>query len=159
MKHQEKHSSYKGKISAQSWKLGWQLNANQNSFINLFQFYLFFYFTILYWFCHILTWICHGCTCVPILNPLPPPSPSPPSGLSQCTSPEHAVSCIEPGLAIHFTYDNIHVSMLFSQIIPPFPSPTESISLFFTSVFLLLSHIQDHCYHLSKFHIFVLILY
>ena len=32
----------------------------------------------------------------PILNP--PPSPYHPSGLSQCTSPKHPVSCIEPGL-------------------------------------------------------------
>ena len=70
----------------------------------------------------------------PILNPLPPPSSSHPSGLSQCTSPEHPVSCIEPGLAICFIYGNIYVSMLFSQIIPPSPSPTESKSLFFTSV-------------------------
>ena len=50
-----------------------------------------------------------------ILNLLPPPSPSHPSGSSQCTSPEHPVSCIESGLVIYFTYDNIHVSMLFSQ--------------------------------------------
>ena len=33
---------------------------------------------------------------------------------SQCTSPKHPVSCIEPGLAIHFIYDIIHVSMPFS---------------------------------------------
>ena len=44
----------------------------------------------------------------PILHP---PSPSHPSGSSQYTSPEHPVSCIEPGLAICFTYDNLHVSM------------------------------------------------
>ena len=88
-------------------------------------------------FCHTLTWISHGCTCVP-----PWPSlPIHPSGSSQCSSPEHAVSCIKPGLAICFTYDKIHVSMLFSQIIPPSPSPTESKSLFFTSVSLLLSRI------------------
>ena len=61
-----------------------------------------------------------------ILNPLSPPSPYHPSGLSQCTSPKHPVSCIEPGLAICFIYDIIHVSMPFSQIIPPLPSPTES---------------------------------
>ena len=79
--------------------------------------------------------------CSPSLNPLPPPSPSHPSGSSQCTSPEHPVSCIEPGLAICFTYDNIYVSMLFSQIIPPSPSPTESKSMFGTSVSLLLSRI------------------
>ena len=64
----------------------------------------------------------------PILNLLPTPSPSHPSGSSQCTSPEHLVSCIEPGLAIYFIYDNIHISMLFSQIIPLLPSPTESKS-------------------------------
>ena len=63
----------------------------------------------------------------PILNPAPPPpSSSQASGSSQCTNPEHPVSCIGPGLAIYFTYDNIHVSMLFSQVIPPSPSPTES---------------------------------
>ena len=44
---------------------------------------------------------------------------------SQCTSPEHPVSCIEPGLVICFTYDNIHVSVLSSQIIPPSSSHTE----------------------------------
>ena len=59
----------------------------------------------------------------PILNPLPPPSPYHPSGSSQCTSPSHPVSCIEPGLVIHFIYDIIHVSMPFSQIIPPLPLP------------------------------------
>ena len=42
----------------------------------------------------------------PSWMPLPPPSPSHPSGSSQCTSPERLVSCIEPGLAICFTYDN-----------------------------------------------------
>ena len=30
---------------------------------------------------------------------LSPPSPNHPSGSSQCTSPKHPVSCIEPGLA------------------------------------------------------------
>ncbi|KAB0341577.1 hypothetical protein FD754_018503, partial [Muntiacus muntjak] len=36
------------------------------------------------------------------------------------------ISCIQPGLVICFTLDNIHVSMLFSRNIPPSPSPTES---------------------------------
>ena len=57
----------------------------------------------------------------PILNPLPPPSPYHPSGLSQCTSPKHPVSCIEPGLVICLLYDITHVSMPFSQIIPHLP--------------------------------------
>ena len=93
-----------------------------------------------------------------ILNPpFPYPSPSYLSGSSQCTSPEHPASCIEPGLAIYFTYDSIHVSMLFSQIIPPLPSPTESNRLFFTSVSILLSRIQGHRYHLPKFHMYALV--
>ena len=33
-------------------------------------------------------------------TPLPPPSPYHPSGSSQCTSPKHPVSCIEPRLEI-----------------------------------------------------------
>ena len=88
-------------------------------------------------------------------TPLPPPSPYHLSGLSQCTSPKHPVSCIEPRLAIHFLYGSIHVSVPFSQIIPPSPSPSESKSLFFTSVSLLLSRIQSYHYHLSKFHIYM----
>ena len=64
--------------------------------------------------------------CSPSWTLLLPHSPSNPSGSSQCTSLEHPVSCIEPGLEIYFTYDNIHVSMLFSQIILLSPSPTES---------------------------------
>ena len=97
------------------------------------------YFTILYFFLLVLPYINMNppqvCTC----TPLPPPSTYHPSGSSQCTSPKHPVSCIEPGLTIHFIYDIIHVSMPFSQIIPPSPSPTESKRLFYTSVSLLLS--------------------
>ena len=36
-------------------------------------------------------------------------------------------------------------------------SPTESKRLFYTSVSLLLSHIQGYPYHLSKFHIYALV--
>ena len=95
-------------------------------------------------------------TCSPSWMPLPPPSLYHPSGSSQCTSPKHPVSCIESGLAICFIYDIIHVSIPFSQIIPPLPLPQTpkdcSIHLC-----LLLSRIQGYHYHLSKFHIFALV--
>ena len=96
---------------------------------------------------HIFPILIPSSTSLPILSP----------GSSQCTSPEHPVSCIEPGLVIRFTYDNIHISVPFSQIIRPLPSPTESKRLFYTSVSLLLSCIQGYHYHLSKFHIYALV--
>ena len=117
-------------------------------FFNFLKIYFFLfnweanYFTILWWFLPYIhmnqLWVY---MCSPYWTSLPLPFPSHPSGSSQCTSPEQPVSCIKPGLVIYFTYDNIHVSMLFSQIMQPWPSPTESNSLFFTSVSLLLSRI------------------
>ena len=93
---------------------------------------------------------------IPISLPtsLPIPSLWVPSPMHQ---PQALVSCIQPGLAICFTLDNIHVSTLFSQIIPPLPSPIESKNLFCTSVSLFLSCILGYCYHLSKFHIYALV--
>ena len=74
----------------------------------------------------------------PILNP---PSHLPPCtiplGHPRAPAPKQPVSCIELGLAIRFLYDIIHVSMPFSQIVPPSPSPTESKRLFYTSVSLV----------------------
>ena len=92
-------------------------------------------------FCHTLTWISHGFTCIP--HPDPPPTSL--STRSLWVLPVHQaralVSCIQPGLVVCFTLDNIHVSMLFSRNIPPSPSPTESKSLFCTSVSLFLFYI------------------
>ena len=51
----------------------------------------------------------------PILKPPPTSLPSHPSGSSQCTSPEHPVSCIEPGLAICFTYNTRFNAILSNQ--------------------------------------------
>ena len=97
--------------------------------------------------------------CSPSWTLLPPPSPYHPSGSSQCTTHKHPVLCIEPGLATRFIHGILHVSMPFFQIFPPSPSPTESIRLFYTSVSLLLSRTPGYCYHLSKFHIYVLLYY
>ena len=126
-----------------------------------FLFIFYFYFILLYNTVLVLPYI--------VMNPpwvytssqswihLPPPTPYHLSGSSPCTSPKHPVSCIEHRLALRFLHDSIHVSMPFSQIIPPSPSPSESKSPFYTSVSLLLSCIQGHHYHLSKFHIYVLV--
>ena len=74
--------------------------------------------------------------------PIPIPSPTSLSTQSLWVFPVHQVralvSCIQPGLVISFTLDDIHVSMLFSWNIPPSPSTTESKSLFYTSVSLFL---------------------
>ena len=65
----------------------------------MFFFLFFFPFIFISWrlitlqycsgFWHISTWISYGFMCSPSQSPLPPPSPSYPSGSSQCTSPEH----------------------------------------------------------------------
>ena len=76
-------------------------------------------------------------------TPFPPPSPQHPSGSSPCTSPKHAVSCIGHRLVIRFLHDSIHVSMPFSQIIPPSPSPSESKSPLYISVTPTLKTVTD----------------
>ena len=91
----------------------------------------------------------------PILNPSPTSLPVPFLWFIPVHQPQ--ASCIEPGLAIRSLYDIIHVSMPFSQIIPPSPSSTESKTLFYTSLSLLFSRIQGYHYHLSKFHIYALV--
>ena len=93
----------------------------------------------------------------PILNPPPTSFPISSCTVIQCTSPKHPVSCIEPGLVIHFTYEYLHVSMPFSHIILPSPSPTESQK---TVLYICVSFAVSHtgcCYHLSKFHIYALV--
>ena len=158
------------KLSFQVNEYIWALNSSAKSctcihaqLLSCFFFFLLFIylFILLYNIALVLSYIDMNppwvYMCSPSWTSLPPPSPSHPSGSSQCTSPEHPVSRIEPGLAIRFTYDIIHVSVPFPQIIPPSPSPTETKRLFYTSVYLLLSHIQGYHYHLFKFHIYVLV--
>ena len=93
----------------------------------------FFFFFFCSGFCHTLKWNSHGFTCVPH----PDPASHLPLHLLPLGFPSGRalVSCIQPGLVICFTLDNIHVSMLFSWNIPPSPSPTESKRLFYKSVF------------------------
>ena len=92
-------------------------------------------------FCHTLTWVSYGCTCVPTSQTTSHHLPHP-SGLSQHAGFECPISCIKLGPVICFTYGNIHVSILFSQITPPSSSPPESKSLFCTSISLAILHIE-----------------
>ena len=85
-------------------------------------------------------------TCSPSWTPLPPPSPYHPSGSSQCTSPKLPVSCIEPGPAIHFLYDIIHVLMAFSQIIPHSLSHRVQKTVLYLCVSFAVSHIGTYCF-------------
>ena len=57
-----------------------------------------------------------GVHVIPILKPPATSLPIPSRWLPQCTGSECPVSCIELGRVIYFTYGNIHVSMLLSQI-------------------------------------------
>ena len=110
----------------------------------------------MYWFCIHQHESAMGVHVFPILNPPPnfPPCTIP---LGHPSAPALSILYPDPGLAIRFLYDIIHVSMSFSQIMPPFPSPTEFKRLFYACVSLLLSRIQGYSYHLSKFHIYVLV--
>ena len=73
--------------------------------------------------------------------PLPHPSPSYPSRLSQSTVelPESYCKC---PLAICFKYGSVYVSMLFSPFVPPSPPPPPTVSPSLVSV---------HCCPASSF--------
>ena len=137
------------------WILKFTCQVCKISFFN----YFYFYFILLYNTVLVLSYIDRNPPWVYMSSqtwtPLPPPTPYHLSGSSPCTSPKHPVSGIEHRLVIHFLHDSIRVSMPFSQII--LPSTSQSKSPLCTSVSLLLSHIQGHHYHLSKFHTYVLV--
>ena len=130
---------------------------------NFIFFYFYFYFILLYNTVLVLPYIDMNPPRVYISSesriPFPPPTPYHLSGSSPCTSPKHPVSCIEHRLALRFLHDSIHVSKPFSQIILPSPSPSESKSPFYISVSLLLSRIRGHHYHLSKYILYIFLIY
>ena len=115
---------------------------------------LFFYFTILYWFCHTLTWIHHRCTWVP--NP-EPPSHHPPHIISLGHPSAPAPSMLYPASDIDWQFVSYMIVYMFQCHSPksshplPLPQSPKVCSL----------HLCLFCwgyhYHLSKFHIYVLV--
>ena len=124
------------------------------SFLNVEFFFLILFYFLTLQYCIGFAIYQHEST---ILNPPPSSLPIPSLWVVPVDQPQASSIVHRPGLATRFIYDIIHVSMPFSQIIPPSPSPTESKRLFYTSVPLLLARIQGYHYHISKFHIYVLV--
>ena len=100
-------------------------------FLNCPFFFLFFYWgkIALQYFIDLYqtsTWISHRYTYVPsFLNPPSPSSnPSHFSKLSQISELSSLYYTANTHLLSIFTYGNVLVSMLFSQFVPPFPSPS-----------------------------------
>ena len=125
---------------------------------NLFRFYFFiFYFTILYWFCHTSTWIRHNCTHVP--NP-EPPFHLPPHTISLGHPSAPAPSIMYPASNLDWWFVSYMILYMFQSHSPksshplPLPQSPKDCSI---HVSLLLSHVQGYHYHLSKFHIYVLV--
>ena len=90
----------------------------------------------------------------------PPPPPPVPSFRVVPVYQLWLFSCIKLGLVMYFTYGNIDVSMLFSQIIPPSSSPTESKSPFLIlCLFCCLEYRVIVTIFLNYIYIYVNILY
>ena len=79
-------------------------------------------------------------TCSPSWTPLLPPALYHPSVSSQCTSPRHPVSCIEPGLVIHFLYDITR----FNAIFPNHPTLSLSLRVQQTVLYICVSFAVSH---------------
>ena len=121
-------------------------------------FILFFYFTILYWFCHTLAWILHECTCVP--HPEPPSHlPPHPIPLGHPSAP--APSTLSHASNLDWRFISHVVIYMFQCHSPisscPCPLPQCPKDCSVHLCLFLLSHIQGYHYHLSKFHIYVLV--
>ena len=113
------------------WKMR-ELDWMFSLFFNLFIYFHWRIITLLWCF---LPYISMN-TCVPSV-PKPPPTSLPTPSLQVATSFGYPASYIKLALVMYFTYGNVYVSIIFSQIIPPSPPPTEPKNLFFTSVFPL----------------------
>ena len=133
-------------IYRESWEESENLTSCNLTLCNFILFFVCFFlfkknFNSLNWFCHTYTCIHHRYTRVP--------HPEHPSYLPPHTIPlghpsTPAPSILYPASNLDWqfvSYMIVYVSMPFSQIIPPSPSPTESKRPFYTSVSLFaISH-------------------
>ena len=153
------------RIQRHPWQLCMHVGGEGRQIILFFFFELilficvFICFTLQYCICFAIHWheSTMGIHVFPFLCTPPTSLTIPPLRVIPVHQPRAPCIMHWPGLVTRFTYDNMHVSMPFSQIISPSPSPTVSKRLFYTSVSLLLSYIQGYHYHLSKFHIYALL--
>ena len=115
---------------------------------------LFFFFTLFFKFYFLTLQYCIGFAIYqhesatgihvfPILNPLPSSLPIPSLWVIPVHQPQASSILHWTWTGDSFIYDIIHVSIPFSQIIPPSSFPTESKILFYTSVSLLLSLLYE----------------
>ena len=98
-------------------------------------------------------------TCSPSWTPTP--SHLPPRTIPLVRPNASAPSILYPASNLDWQFISYMILYMFQCHSPkssPTP-PTESKRLFYTSVSFLLSRIQGYCYHLSKFHICISILY
>ena len=110
-------------------------------------------------FCHTLTWISHGCTCAPHPEPH---SHLPPHRIPQGHARAPALSTLSDASNLDWRYVSHMVIYMFQcysvksshPLLLPLSPKVCSLHLC-----LLLSRIQGYHYHLSKFHIYVLIYY
>ena len=111
-------STISGTSSGKMQKLGWLSRQRKNHLET--SFFLINLFILLYNIVLVLPYIDLNLPwvyiCSPSWTPVPPPSPSHPSGSSQCTSPEHPVSCIKPGLAIHRNFF-VYISCILNGMV------------------------------------------
>ena len=129
-------------------------HSSLGSSLIFFLYFTLFSSTILYWFCHTSTWIHHGCTLVS--------NPEPPSLLPPHTIPLGHPSAPAPSILYpaSWWFVSYMILYMFQCHSPKSSHPLllpESKSLFYASVSLLLSRIQGYRYHLSEFHIYMLV--
>ena len=105
-----------------------------------------------------MTWIHHGCTCVPKHEP---PSHLPPHNIPLGHPRAPVPSMLYPASDIDWRFDSYMIVYMFQCHSPksshPLPLPLSPKVRYTHLCLFLLSCIQGHHCHLSKFHIYVLV--